>query len=214
MHVNALQSTVNSRVRILTLTFCFAVHPFCTQVCWTNQRDGLTGTSFTETSGSLQIPQERWTWSQQEMKTEGHTIDSPALACSQPVSSAFFFNCSNADIKIQRHLHFPERSIYVDDNAQASNLLSAAKSHIAVQNSERKKKSSIFLLSLPFYSQSSSPSLLYVKHSLLPSFCLSSESCGINLSGNLQMFWVKYKDGKGKKFSLYFIIHRAATASK
>lgn len=96
--LNALKSIVNSQFLIVTLTFCFSVWPSCTQVCWTNQQDGLAGTSLTETSGSLQIPQERWTWSQREMKTEGHTIDSPALVCSQPVSSAFFFDCSSADI--------------------------------------------------------------------------------------------------------------------
>lgn len=225
MHVSALKSRVNSQFLIVTLTFCFSVHPFCTQVCRTNQQDGLAGKSLTETSGSLQILQERWTWSQREMKTEGHTIDSPPLVWLQPVSSAFFFDCSNADVK------FPDISIskkgpFTWMTTLKPHTCHCCKNHTLLYRIQRKcKKKNIYKniyifcgistpLSLPFCSQSSPPSLLYVKPSLLASFCLSSEPCGINLPGNLQMFWVKYKDDKGRKFLLYFIIHHAAIASK
>lgn len=190
MHVSALEFPGNSLPHTM-LCFGFSVHPFCTQVCWTNQQDGLAGTSLTETSGSLQIPQERWTWSQREMKTEGHTIGSPRSHLLAASLICHFLRLQRCRHQIHRHFIF-EKEFYVHDNAQASYPPSAAKiTHCCTEFSDSVGRNIIFCaistLSRPFCSQSSPRFLLYCT-SRLP-FChlsaFSSEPCGVNLSGNL-----------------------------
>lgn len=198
------------------------------------QQGGLGGMSVTKSNGSLQILQARLTWSRQERRLKDTRCTLPTCSRSLPPSVCFFLRIvstytddnavgwhNTAMVKLWFWLLQNISGLLRPDCEQRK----GGESYTTHCCREFRGRVNLFCdisnpLSPPLFSVLSFPHLHVCFSPAVLSFChqcLHFEPNSINLSGNLQMFWVNYVNDKeiktAKKFSLYFIIHHAPTSS-